>query len=195
MGGIKRGEIMKVNELKRLSTERLVLRPVALRDAPAMFEYLSDIAVAKWVVNGVPQTNVSEAVASINNYFLKDPVGKWAITRPKEDILMGTIDLRVDAHNRTAEVGYVLNPKYQHQGYVTEAVYELVRLSFEELQLGRVWIGHAVGNDASAGVPRRLGFKQEGVLANDHYLNNTWHDTVIWGMTPAMFNTLKSKHS
>ncbi len=181
---------MKIETLTRLSTERLVLRPVVLRDAPALFDYMTDVTVAQWVANGVPQKDMREVVASITNYFLKDPVGKWAVTLPGEDILMGTIDLRVDERNRTAEVGYVLNPKYQHHGYVTEAVHELVRLSFEELQLGRVWIGHAVGNDASAGVPRRLGFKQEGILANDHYQNHAWHDTVIWGITPAMFDKL-----
>ena len=174
---------MKIQELTHLTTQRLQLRPVRMADAPVMFAYMSDPAVAKWL-SGQAQTDISQTENGIKNYFLADPTGKWALTRQDDDTLMGTIDLRVDEHNRTAEIGYVLAPEFQGNGYVTEATAALVEVSFTKLALGRVWIGHDVLNARSAGVPQRLGFVREGILRNDHFQQGLWRDTVIWSKIP-----------
>lgn len=57
------------------------------------------------------------------------------------------------------EIGYVLNPEYLGRGIVLEAVNELIRYSFEELDLDLVWCGHYDFNLNSKRVNEKCGFK------------------------------------
>ena len=64
----------------------------------------------------------------------------------------------------TVEVGYWLRADATGRGYATEATTVLVRAIFDHLGARRVAICHDPSNVASAGVPRRLGFRQAGLV-------------------------------
>ena len=70
----------------------------------------------------------------------------------------------VGAH--TVEAGYWLRADSTGHGYATEATACLSRLAFTELGAGHVAICHDPTNEASGGVPRRLGFRRLGVVSD-----------------------------
>ena len=72
--------------------------------------------------------------------------------------------------HRSAEIGYELHHDYWRKGIMTEAVSELLRFCFNDLNLHRVSANVTVGNEASAGLLKSLGFTHEG----------TWRDCVFW---------------
>jgi RimJ/RimL family protein N-acetyltransferase len=64
------------------------------------------------------------------------------------------------------ETGYWLRADATGHGYATEATSALIDLAFTRLGAQRVVICHDPDNSASAGVPRRLGFRELGVVPN-----------------------------
>lgn len=64
----------------------------------------------------------------------------------------------------TMEVGYWLRTDATGHGYATEATACLARLAVTQLRAARVAICHDPANVASAGVPRRLGFRCIGTV-------------------------------
>jgi RimJ/RimL family protein N-acetyltransferase len=60
------------------------------------------------------------------------------------------------------ETGYWLRASATGSGFATEATAALVDLAFSQLKVLRVAVCHDPANIASAGVPRRLGFKSLG---------------------------------
>jgi RimJ/RimL family protein N-acetyltransferase len=66
----------------------------------------------------------------------------------------------------SVEVGYWLRADAIGSGYATEATACLVDLAFSRLDAQRVAICHDPVNAASAGVPRRLGFRSLGLVAD-----------------------------
>ena len=68
-----------------------------------------------------------------------------------------------DKLNKKTEIGYWLSESYQKKGIITESVKVLLHFAFDELDINRIQIKCAVGNAPSRNIPRKLGFKFEGV--------------------------------
>lgn len=64
------------------------------------------------------------------------------------------------------EAGYWLRTDSTGRGYATEATASLAELAFTQLGAQRVVICHDPANISSAGVPRRLGFRCLGIVAD-----------------------------
>ena len=104
--------------------------------------------------------------------------GIWSPTRFAGGI--GTH--KIDWLNRRGSIGYWLSQEFVGQGIMTDACRCLITHLFHELGLNRVEIHCAVGNDKSAGVPRRLGFTLDGVLRQAHFVNGRFHNLNVFGM-------------
>ena len=145
---------------QKLETERLILRPISLADAEDMYEYSSNKETVYYVYYN-QYDSIDDAYYSIANYFMTNPLGKFGIELKENHKLIGTIDMRVDPLKRSAEIGYILNSKYHRKGYMTEAGEALLSLGFEKLDLEKIFATCDSRNDASAGVMKKLGMKQE----------------------------------
>lgn len=97
--------------------------------------------------------------------------------------IVGGIGLHaMNLPNRSTSIGYWLAETAQGRGVMTRSCRALVDHLFGELKLNRVEIRCAVGNDRSCAVPRRLGFRQEGILRQAEWLYDHFVDHVVWGM-------------
>ncbi len=68
-----------------------------------------------------------------------------------------------DRLNKKTEIGYWLSEGFQKKGIMTRSVKAMLKLAFEELDINRIQIKCAVGNIPSSSIPKRLGFKLEGI--------------------------------
>lgn len=68
-----------------------------------------------------------------------------------------------DHHNQKTEIGYWLSEAYQKQGIITKSVEKLCDFAFNNQGINRIQIKCAVDNKPSRNIPRRLGFKFEGI--------------------------------
>jgi ribosomal-protein-serine acetyltransferase len=97
--------------------------------------------------------------------------------------LMGGIGAqRIDWANRATPLGYWLDAKAEGKGIVTQSCAALIDHFFGELLLHRIEIRCGVANTRSCAVPSRLGFTREGVLRDAEWLNDHYHDLVVWSM-------------
>lgn len=87
---------------------------------------------------------------------------------------------RIDAANRSAEIGYWLVPDAQGQGIVTSAVETLTRRLIRDRGLHRVAIRCAVANAKSCAIAERLGFRFEGVQRCGELLNGRFVDLRVY---------------
>ena len=56
------------------------------------------------------------------------------------------------------EIGYWIGEPYWGQGLIPEAVSELIRYAFEDLQMTTIWCGYFDGNEKSKRVQEKCGF-------------------------------------
>ncbi len=88
----------------------------------------------------------------------------------------------IDWSNRTTELGYWISGRFEGKGLVTKTCRVLIDYAFNELALNRMVISCAMENQKSHAIPKKLGFKQEGVLRQSEWLQDRFVDMVIYGL-------------
>ena len=145
-----------------LLTERLLLRPLNIRDAPEVMALRSDARVNEFIDR--PQAiNLEEArqfIEKIEAGFNSKNWLYWAITPQGNDSLIGTICLwNFSADGAQAEVGYELSPAFQRQGFMQEALSEVLRHGFNGLKLKIITALLREDNVRSVQLLKRNGFQ------------------------------------
>jgi len=92
---------------------------------------------------------------------------------------------QVDWENRSTRIGYWIAERSQGNGTVTRATRALVDHAFAAWKLNRVEIQAGVENKRSRAIPKRLGFKQEGVLRQCERLGERYVDHAVYAILAA----------
>lgn len=84
--------------------------------------------------------------------------------------------------NRKTELGYWLTKKMQGKGIITSSTQKLLRFAFHKLNMNRVQIKVAVGNSRSSAIPKKLGFKFEGIEREGELHQNKFFDLEVFSL-------------
>jgi [ribosomal protein S5]-alanine N-acetyltransferase len=154
-------------QIPTLTTERLILGPFTLQDAPAVKDLAGEREIAATTANIPHPYEDGMAEEWINTHqdaFDKGESVTFAIVRKADKQLIGAIGVHIYPINQLAEMGYWIGKPYWKQGYCTEAAAEVIRYSFEQLGLNRIQARHMTKNPASGRVMQKIGMKYEGTL-------------------------------
>ena len=81
-----------------------------------------------------------------------------------------------------AELGFSVHPDHHGQGLAREAAEAMLRVAFEDYGLHRV-IGRChAANDASSGLMRRLGMRQEAHFVRNEMIKGEWTDELVFAI-------------
>jgi RimJ/RimL family protein N-acetyltransferase/extradiol dioxygenase family protein len=165
---------------RTLTTKRLVLRPIHLDDAEALFAVFGDEQSMRFwsepAHKSIEQTRafVARAVG------LSDSGCVWAITADGKEAL-GFISL-YGRRDRIIGLGYMLRPEKRGQGIITEACDAAIAFAFEDWDMHRIRADLDPRNTKSSAVLERLGFKLEGVLREDFLYDGKYVDAANYGL-------------
>jgi ribosomal-protein-alanine N-acetyltransferase len=164
-----------------LTTERLVLRPLAASDAEDVYEYASNPDVTRFVRF---ETHASkDATRAYLEKTTREKPYVWGITLREGGKLIGSCGfVEISSEHRRAELGYVVNPKFRGQGFVPEAVRAVVRFGFEHLNFNRIQAITDPANKASIRVLEKCGFKFEGALRNYEFIKGRFMDSNMFSI-------------
>lgn len=139
-----------------IETKQLILRPVCFADAEDFYAISSNPANLEFIFPA--QTSLAEAEYALANYFMKQPLGSWAICN-SDNRMIGAIRFeKIDEVKKEVEIGYFLHKDYWGQGLMTESLAELVHLSFRVFDFKKLRIIVHVENIASRRVAEKCGF-------------------------------------
>ena len=119
----------KLAEFSFFETDRLYLRPFFFSDSKAFYEIAANPENLQFIFP--IQASIEESQFTLANYFMKSPLGVWAICDQKTQQMIGSI---------------------------TEVVTKLSQLSFQEFGLKKLTIITHVENKASQKVALKAGF-------------------------------------
>lgn len=95
---------------------------------------------------------------------------------------IGMCGLRIDASDDRGEIGYWLAEEYTGKGIMTLLVKELLALGFQSYHLHKITIMTVDTNIKSQGIPKRLGFKYDGLLRDHQKLHGEYRDLYIFSI-------------
>ena len=154
-----------------LETERLTLRPWEDADAEDVYAYCKDPDVgpaAGWSAH----RSVEESREAIHG-VLGEPE-TYALCLKETGRPVGSIALKLNGHtdmterDDECEMGYWLGKPYWGRGLMPEAVREMLRHAFEDLEMQRVWCAYYDGNEKSRRAQEKLGFRYEKTTEDEN---------------------------
>jgi len=140
----------------------------------------------------------------VSQRFVRESVGAWAerrafdfTIRPIDDLErhVGNVSIwTTSQQNSIGEVGYWIRSDDTGRGYGTEATTRIVQVGFEEMDLHKVQLRIAVGNERSDRIAEQIGFVQEGILRDEVKVGNRWLDHTVWSMLAAEWWVQRDRH-
>lgn len=167
--------------MKNLSTERLSLVRPTLDHVDRIAEYCRDEQIGRWTVVPSPYSKAdAEYFIRCCDEGFEKGIPAWVILL--DDNPIGQIDFKHPmAGGGRNEVGFLMDPNFRGQGYMTEALKAVAEYWFDEggLALGwKCWIIDGETNWASAKVAWKAGFTFDGVTRADDYAHGRMYDTL-----------------
>ncbi|MFE6746872.1 GNAT family N-acetyltransferase [Kitasatospora purpeofusca] len=151
-----------------ISTERLLLRPLAEDDAPGLAAMMADELVLAWTDHPHPFTeahalDLARTLAPAHRATGRGIV--LAVTEHLTQRLVGLVELRhTDWRLRSTEISFVTAAWARGEGYAPEAVLGVAQWLFEDRDFLRLELRTAAGNTAAQQVAQKIGGISEGVL-------------------------------
>lgn len=84
-------------------------------------------------------------------------------------------------HDR-AEIGYELHPAYRGQGYMREAMTQILPFAFSEMNLNRIEAFIAPENSKSIQLVEHFNFVKEGVVRGHYKVGAVYEDSILFSL-------------
>ncbi|MBO0962407.1 GNAT family N-acetyltransferase [Neobacillus sp. MM2021_6] len=165
-----------------LETKRLKLIELTHQHVEPLYEILSLEEVTQFYGTNrfILPAEASRLIDMFHKNFLDKRGLRWGIKLKENQQIIGTVGLNaLHLKNKRAEIGYELHPAFWKRGFASEAIKEVLRFSFNQLDLFRIGAVVYPENEASVNLLMKLGFSKEGILRGYIHQNEQFHDTYV----------------
>lgn len=174
---------LNFNPFPELHTERLLLRKFTLDDQESVFELRSNPEVMKYIPRPTAVT-IDDAIQHIETILMTIANNEginWGIVEKSSRKLVGSIGIfHVNKENHRAEIGYVLNPRWQNKGIMNEALQLALEYGFEKIKLHSIEAIIDPDNIASAKLLEKNKFRKEAYFKENCFFEGKFYDSVIY---------------
>ena len=140
-----------------IETERLILRPLKIDDAEAVYQWVSDERVAKYMVYNT-YTSVDAVVDWLTSLQAPDEEYHFGFVRKEDNLLVGSGSIGPD--NKKIgfwSFGYNLRYDCWGNGYATEATKAMMKFANKHFDVVKFSSSHVEQNKASGHVMEKCG--------------------------------------
>lgn len=157
--------------MARLETELLILRPVRRSDASSMIPLINNFEISKWlsrVACPYGEAEAEEFFEAVLDNDNPDHARPFAIlSKDEPDRMIGCIaaephEVEGGVLSEAAEFGYWIGEPFWGRGFVSEAAFALLPVSFDLGGYHKLTAGYLEGNGASARILEKCGFVDIG---------------------------------
>jgi ribosomal-protein-alanine N-acetyltransferase len=172
------------------TSPRMRVAPVSPDDVAVLARLLAESAGfhQPWV--SYPTT--PEAVGGFVGEIVAQGGVVFAARRLCDEALVGLVSLSRVTRGawQSAECGCAVGVKYRGNGYMAEAMTEVVAYAMSRLGLHRIEALVQPGNTSSERMLAAAGFQAEGTARSSVCLHGIWRDQVRWAITAADLSEL-----
>ena len=167
-----------IKEKPTIETERLILRPMAPSDIPALRTWMPDEKIYTYWGKGPGKAEKNPELMFEKK---KKPARSFhlGIAGKEDNRVIGDLWVYLIENDRMASVAIRLAGSCQGRGYGTESLSAITEFCFEHTELRRLWTGVDIRNIPSWKMLEKCGYTREGLIRQGKMVN-TWCDYYIY---------------
>lgn len=155
----------------KIETDRLLLKLDSISEEDILWKYMySDkeaVKECKWKDFGDKDNFIFMHQKSLSN--VKNSDYWWTIWLKEESIPIGGITVHhQDDINESCEIGYSINPKYQNNGYATEALLSVISFLRKEVGYSNIICNCQLSNISSQRVMEKAHLDYKGIIKDQN---------------------------
>ncbi len=171
-----------------LTTPRLELRPIVESDAEAIWPYVSDPEISRYM-SWHPHDSLETThafIADVRRRMSEGSTISWVLVERASGAVCGLVSLIAIMRGHRAlrydkaELAYWVGRPFQGKGYALEACRAALAYAFGEMALNKITVAHDLENAASRALIKRLGFREVGIEYRHFNKDGRWIDHVIY---------------
>lgn len=148
-------------EISIIETDRLILRPLTVDDAGAVFEWAGDERVAKYMIYPCHK-NIEVTREWLNSLESLENEYIWGFIRKSDGKLIGSGGIRFRTDENVWSFGYNFRYDCWGHGYATESAKRMIDYVYNKNNAREFISEHAVDNPASGRVMEKCGLVFQG---------------------------------
>ena len=158
-----------------IHTRRMILRPLALSDAPAIQRHFNNWNIIKNLATVVPWPYPDDGAETfirreLEKIAVGEEVYQWVLVLQDGDgEAIGNINFRPRAESKKGNRGFWLAGPYWNRGLMTEGVAAVNEFAFHTLGLDSFFVCNVVSNEASRRVKQKTGAEFVGFIELKHH--------------------------
>jgi ribosomal-protein-alanine N-acetyltransferase len=169
-----------------LQSQRLIYRQLTVVDTAEIILLRGNPITMKFIPRPLinNHNDVIQFVAMMYE-ALQNKIGiNWAVcTKDKPNEMIGIIGhYRIQAENHRAEIGYMFRQEHHGKGYASEAIAEITKYGFKNMQLNTIEAVLSPDNKASEKVLLKNNYIKEGHFLEKEYYNGTFKDLMVYSL-------------
>ena len=141
-----------------LETDRLILRPLTIDDAAAVYVWASDELVTKYMPY-LTYTKIDDVRKWLESLQSRDDTKNFGFVLKETNLLIGSGDIGYNKEKDEWSFGYNIRYDYWNRGLVTEATKCMMRFAYDHFGAREFSASHAAANTASGRVIEKCGLK------------------------------------
>ncbi|WP_461632989.1 GNAT family N-acetyltransferase [Labilibaculum euxinus] len=169
-----------------LHSKRLCLQTIQNKHAKEVFDYRSDAKTNQY--QGWIPKNIDDVYDFINNKVSKsiDQIDTWyqlVIICREDEKVIGDIGIHfLDENKKQVELGCTLAKSHHGKGFANEALSEVIKFLFTDLNKHRITASVDPANVKSIAMLERLDFRKEAHFIKSIFVDGEWIDDVIYAI-------------
>jgi len=177
--------------MRTIETERLILRKWQLEDLDDFYEYAQNPNVGP-MSGWEPHSSKEMSLNVLKCYIEHDE--RWAIELKGNGKVIGSVKVCPDENRgkyyNAKYISFVLSADYWGNGYMTEAVKNVLMYLFEEINIDLVSAFHYPHNVRSKRVLEKCGFEYETTIKDGQKIySGQIFDTVCYSILRSEYHT------
>ena len=164
-----------------LRTERLLLRPFRFGDVHDVLAYAADPEWSRFLPVPSPYI-LKDAEEFVAHNILRNRDEKPGFAIEYEGVVIGGIDLNIEAPISVGSLHYGSGRAHWNQGLMTEAASAVLNWGFTEFELEKIYSWADVENIGSWRVMEKIGMKREGTLRSQGVNRGVRQDYHYYGI-------------
>jgi ribosomal-protein-serine acetyltransferase len=164
-----------LNISAEIETQRTILKKYKLGDGKIFYAVIERNRDRMLDSFPIMLSNTNDELST--EYYIRKKIEEWeeqsafnfGIWFKDDEKFIGHISIKnIDWIIPRGEIAYVISEEYEGRGLMTEALTAIIKFSFENLSLNRLFLRVLTSNIRSYELAERCGFSREGTLRKDH---------------------------
>jgi ribosomal-protein-alanine N-acetyltransferase len=172
-------EMSEITNTPTLQTARLILRPLALSDAPAIQRHFNNWNIIQHLASVVPWPYPEDGAETfiareLERVAAGEEIYNWMLVLRRGDgEAIGNIRFRPRSDDPKGNRGFWLAERYWNQGLMSEAISAVNDFAFHTLGIESFYACNAATNAASRRVKQKTGAEFVGYIELAHHSGQT----------------------